>query len=142
MRTWHFALVRYLPRQQLVSQWRDCVCMAKSICEKGTPNHILVNKIMDYPIEEFCDYCNIVLVEMVRRGYKVSESSINKLEDYIGFSVDSEKQNSHPFAGWHNKEYAQICYWNLKEKYLCGGVSEKEWNVFSTGYGAYISCEV
>ena len=128
-RLWHFALIKFLPHQQLVSQWRECVCIAKSIHDNGTPNHILVNKIMDYPISEFCDYCNIVLVEMTRHGYKVSESSIHKLEDYVGFEVDSSKQYSKPFKGWHNEDYIQICLWNLYEKFSCGGVTEAEWNL-------------
>jgi uncharacterized protein (TIGR02328 family) len=53
LRLWHYSLLPYLPRQQLLSQWRECCCIAKSITEKGTLNHILVNKIMDYPIDHF-----------------------------------------------------------------------------------------
>jgi len=45
LRLWSYQLLPYLPRQQLLSQWRECCCIAKSITEKGTPNHILVNKI-------------------------------------------------------------------------------------------------
>ena len=127
MRLWHYQLTPYLPRQQLISQWRECVCIAKSIHDKGAPNHILVNKIMDYPINEFNNYCNIVLVEMVRRGYNVSESSINKLEDYIDFQVDSDKQYTHPFKTWHNIKYIVQCFHNLEEKYDCGGIPRKEW---------------
>lgn len=133
MRLWHYQIISYLPRQQLLSQWRECVCIAKSIHDKGTPNHILVNKIMDYPISEFNDYCNIVLVEMVKRGYNVSESSINKLEEYIGFEVDSDKQYSHPFKGWHNLRYLEQCYYNLQEKYDCGGLTDKEWETVANG---------
>lgn len=129
MRLWHCQIIPYLPRQQLLSQWRECVCIAKSIHDKGTPNHILVNKIMDYPISEFNDYCNIVLVEMVKRGYNVSDSSINKLEDYVDFEVDSDKQYSHPFKDWHNIRYLRQCYFNLQEKYDCNGISEEEWNI-------------
>ena len=134
MRLWHYQLIPYLPRQQLLSQWRECVCIAKSIHDKGTPNHILVNKIIDYPISEFNDYCNIVLVEMVKRGYNVSESSINKLEDYVGFGVDSDKQYSHPFRSWHTLRYLNQCLFNLEEKWDCGGVTDKEWKRLLEGY--------
>lgn len=134
MRLWSYQLVPYLPRQQLVSQWRECVCIAKSIHDKGTPNHILVNKIMDYSISEFSDYCNIILVEMVRRGYKVSESSINKLEDYIGFEADGDKQYNHVFFSWHTLKYLDQCMTNLEEKFDCGGVSQKEWAKLCEGY--------
>lgn len=129
IRLWHFALVRYLPRQQLISQWRELVCIAKSIDEKGTPNHILVNKVIDYPLSDLNKYCNIVLAEMLKRGYNVTNQSINKLEKYINFTIDSEEQFSRPFQKWHNDEYLQICLWNLYEKFLCGGISKVEWEM-------------
>ena len=129
LRLWSYQLIKFLPRQQLLSQWRECVCIAKSIHDNGIPNHILVNKIMDYPISEFNAYCNIVLVEMLRRGYKVSSSSIQKLDDYIDFVVDSNEQYYEPFEGWHDEDYIQICLWNLYEKFLCGGVTETEWDL-------------
>lgn len=134
-RLWHYAMIEFLPRQQLLSQWRECVCIAKSIHDKGTPNHILVNKIMDYPISEFNVYCNIVLSVMIQRGYKVNESSIHKLEDYIGFEVDSRDKYKHPFPWWHTPRYLDQCMANLQEKYDCGGVSQEEWDKLCVGYG-------
>lgn len=101
MRLWHYQLVPFLPRQQLLSQWRECVCIAKSIHEKGTPNHILVNKIIDYPISEFNNYCSIVLSEMIRRGYKVNKASIQKLRDYVGFEINNQSKYDHSFCWWH-----------------------------------------
>lgn len=134
MRLWHCQIIPYLPRQQLLSQWRECICIAKSIHDKGTPNHILVNKIMDYPINEFNIYCNIVLSTMIQRGYKVNEASIHKLEDYVGFEVDSDEQYSMPFKGWHDIRYLRQCYFNLQEKFDCGGIPENEWRGFTNGY--------
>ena len=49
MRLWHKYLIPYLPKQQLLGQWRECCCIARNININGTPNHILVNKIIDYP---------------------------------------------------------------------------------------------
>lgn len=134
MRLWNFEMIEFLPRQQLLSQWRECVCIAKSIHDKGTPNHILVNKIMDYPISDFNIYCNIVLAEMLRRGYKVSKDSIGKLEMYIDFTVDGDEQYLTPFFGWHNLRYLNQCYFNLQEKFDCGGITEEEWKVLLDGY--------
>ena len=134
MRLWHFALIKFLPRQQLLSQWRECVCIAKSIRDKGIPNHILVNKIMDYPIGEFNIYCNIVLSEMLKRRYNVSEASIHNLEDYAGFEVDSREQYKEPFPWWHTPRYLDQCMSNLEEKFDCGGVSTEEWTMLCEGY--------
>ena len=41
MRLWHKDLIPYLPKQQLISQWRECCCIAKNIADNGTPNHLL-----------------------------------------------------------------------------------------------------
>ena len=56
MRLWHKELIDVLPRQQLLGQWRECCCIALNLSKSGTPNHILVNKILDYPIDEFFEY--------------------------------------------------------------------------------------
>lgn len=133
MRLWHKDIVRFLPRQQLVSQWRECVCIAKNLHDKGTPNHILVNKVLDYPSQDFIGYCNIVLKYMLEREYNVSEQSIHKLEDYIDFVADSEL-NFNIFKDWHNGRYKQQCFSNLQEKYDCGGISEQEWKYFCDEY--------
>ena len=50
MRLWHKDLIPYLPKEQLVSQWRECSSIAGAIIKNGTPNHGLVNYVLDYPI--------------------------------------------------------------------------------------------
>ena len=64
MRLWHKDLIPFLPRMQILGQWRECCLIAKSISENGTPNHILVNKIMDYPIEHFYRYTSDISDEI------------------------------------------------------------------------------
>lgn len=132
-RLWHFATIPFIPNSQLRSQWRELVCIAKSIYEKGTPNHILVNKTMKFPLSDLNKYCNIVLAEMLRRGYNVKADSIHKLETYINFTVDSEEQFSHPFQSWHNERYLLQNYYNLQEKWDCEGVSMEEWKIYVDG---------
>ena len=46
MRLWHKDLIPALPRKQLLAQWRECCAIASNIAKKGTPNHILVNKVL------------------------------------------------------------------------------------------------
>ena len=43
MRIWHTFLIEALPREQLVSQWREISSIVGAIQKNGTPNHILVN---------------------------------------------------------------------------------------------------
>ena len=128
IRLWHYELIPYLPRQQMLSQLRECVAISKSIYEKGTPNHILVNKIMDYDLSEFRIYCNMVIYEMIcNRSYTVSTKTIKKLQDYIDFEIDSGVIENKIFKDWHNVRYLRQCLYNLQEKYDCGGISKEEW---------------
>lgn len=127
MRLWHKDMILILPRQQLLGQWRECCLIAKNIAEKGTPNHILVNKIMDYPLEHFVAYTLLVRKEMLRRGYSCDWSKFSKW--LVGkspcFGVKLEIENV--FKNWHNTHYWVQCYYNLEEKYECGGIPESEW---------------
>ena len=56
MRIWHKSLIPALPREQLVAQWRELSAIAGNLSTKGTPNHILVNKVLDYPRDHFVSY--------------------------------------------------------------------------------------
>lgn len=129
MRLWHYKLIPYLDKQRLVAQLRECVAISKSIYEKGTPNHILVNKIMDYDLSEFRIYCNMVIYEMIcNRNYTVSTTTIKKLQDYIDFEIDIRVVENKIFKDWHNTRYLKQCLYNLQEKYDCGGIPKEEWN--------------
>ena len=74
MRLWHKSLISALPREQLVAQWRELSAIAGNLNTKGTPNHILVNKVLDYPREHFISYAFYVRQEMARRGYRTMDS--------------------------------------------------------------------
>lgn len=126
MRLWHIDLIDVLPRQQLLGQWRELCCIAANIKKNNTPNHILVNKIMDYTWSDFKSYCVNVIDEMKKRGYKVSEEKLWKY--YV--AKDSEIVNN-VYNEWHNERYLKQCLYNLQEKYDCGGVSDEEWNKIS-----------
>jgi len=124
MRLWHKDLIRILPRQQLLSQWRECCCIARNITENGTPNHLLVNKILDYPAAHFNVYAIAVYDEMKRRGYKCDFDKFRRW--WCNRNRDWELREI--FPDWHNERYLRQCYYNLQEKYDCGGISEEEWN--------------
>jgi uncharacterized protein (TIGR02328 family) len=126
MRLWSYQLLPYLPRLQLVSQWRECCCIAKSITEKGTPNHILVNKIMDYPIDHFMTYCNLVAKEMYNRGYKCDTLRLTKWTNRLARKYTLVSSND-LFSEWHNDIYLRQSLYNLEEKALCQGIPADEW---------------
>lgn len=122
MRLWHKELIPLLPREQLVSQWRELSAIATSIRTKDTPNHILVNEVMNYPFSHFYTYAELIRVEMDDRGYITR----NSVWENIVSVVPIASRNTIPFRAvyedWHNKDYLTICYYNLYEKYLCGGI--------------------
>lgn len=125
MRLWHIDLIEVLPRQQLIAQWRECCCIARNIAENGTPNHLLVNKILNYDISDFYSYSILVSNEMKNRGYLVNR---NRFEKYI----KCDRFTLRPFEGWHNKRYLLQCYYNLQEKYDCAGITKQEWDKINT----------
>lgn len=120
MRLWHKDLIQVLPRQQLLSQWRECCGIASNVCTKGSPKHLLVDKVMDFPVQHFISYTCLVVEEMERRGYNVNRS---KFEKYWKL----EKVVKDVFPTWHNNRYLRQCFYNLQEKYDCGGIVEEEW---------------
>ena len=125
MRIWHWKLIPALPREQLVAAWRELSAIAGNLNTKGTPNHILVNKVLGYPRSHFVSYAYYVREEMTRRGYRTMESVWIKI-----FSTTDANFKLVPieelFPGWHNDRYLEQCYFNLEEKYDCGGVAQ-EW---------------
>lgn len=125
MRLWHKDLIPVLPRQQLLGQWRECCLIAKNITEKGFPNHILVNRIMEYPLSHFCSYAALICNEMINRGY---DCNLKKVIGYFPFQ-DYNEPYGVIFFNWHNDRYLRQCYYNLEEKYDCGKISKEEWDL-------------
>lgn len=110
MRLWHQDVLRFLPRSQLLAQWREL----NSIFAKED-RHVLINYIYDYDKSELKAYTDAVLTEMRARGYTIR--TFDKMERYFE-QIDSVKHA--PFAQHHNDDYIRICYYNLYEKYIRG----------------------
>ncbi len=111
MRLWHTDIIPFLPKGQLLSQWREL----NSIFAKED-QHILINYIYDYPKDDLYAYTKKVLEEMTNRGYQIR--TFDKMERY--FSELKDVNVVKPFEHHHNDEYLEICYYNLKEKFIRG----------------------
>lgn len=129
MRIWHKQLIPYLPNKQLLSQYRECCCIARNIYKNGLPNHILVNRILNYPDDEFNTYTMSVVEEMKSRGYNVDPERFWRWRNDFNVVL-----NSIVFRGWHTKRYLKQCMYNLEEKRDCGGIDEEEWQRLVDGY--------
>lgn len=125
MRLWHKDLIPVLPRQQLLSQWRECCCIARNIAVNKTPNHLLVNKVLEYSTAHFYEYAVLIYKEMISRGYKCD---FDRFTMWWG-SVHFERLKYEDiFYGWHNRRYLQQCYYNMQEKFDCGGITDEEFD--------------
>ena len=146
MRLWHKDLISVLPEMQLKWQWRECCLIAKALLENNL-NHVLVNRVKDYPTEHFFQYCGMVFREMQKRGYKVDK---NRLLQYaILYEVQAfenepiEYDNlfdcyvKGKFIRWHYSRYLKQCLCNLEEKAMCGGIPPKEWEKVVEKFGEY-----
>ncbi|GEK35243.1 pyrimidine dimer DNA glycosylase/endonuclease V [Kurthia sibirica] len=111
MRLWHTDLIEFLPRGQLLSQWREL----NSIFAKED-QHILINYIYEYPKDDLYIYTEKVMAEMTKRGYKIR--AFDKMNNYFSDLVEVEEVT--PYEHHHNKEYLEICFYNLKEKFIRG----------------------
>ena len=115
MRLWHHKLIKYLPRQQLLGQWREL----NSIFAKED-KHILINFIYEFPYDKFdlSEYSCIIIQEFRNRGYKIN---LEKFENYFSVADRIIKVPYYlPFEKHMNDEYLKICCWNLYEKYIRG----------------------
>ena len=118
MRLWHKDIIPYLPKSQLLAQWREL----NSIFKKQD-NHILINYIYTYDKTELEIYTQLVIREMETRVIK-----INKWENYFNYFETSYAPNfkclisvtADCFVNEHNDFYLLVCYYNLAEKFSRG----------------------
>lgn len=64
MRLWHKDLIPVLPRKQLSGQWNELSAIAGNLLLKGAPNHILVNEVLEYPLNHFITYGEYIMQEL------------------------------------------------------------------------------
>ena len=118
MRLWHKDLIKVLPQAHLVAQWRELSAIAGAIEKNGTPNHVLVNFVLDYDYDNFISYAHYIREEMTVRGIRTMNTVWNKIVDL------KPEWTLLPFEKIYEQKmdnlYLKICYYNLYEKYLCG----------------------
>lgn len=116
MRLWHIDLISYLPKSQLLAQWREL----NSIFKKQD-KHILINYVYNYGKGYLYNYTIKVIEELDKRKCKIK--SFENFNNYFHTMVENKYFKNHDFSNRfaeHNDEYLTICYYNLKEKYIRG----------------------
>ena len=132
MRLWHFALLPYLDDKHIIAQYRELLAIKGAIDKNGTPNHRLVNKVLDYPITDFKWYFIKVKDELNKRNIKFNNKKAVEVYNWHSNKFSNPfsyiwRQDMQPYETWHNDRYLTQCYYNLQEKYDCGIVSQQAW---------------
>lgn len=126
MRLWHKDLIPVLPRKQLMGQWLECNILINNIEAGKEIKELFIIKVKDYPLQDLLNYTKLVYNEMLRRGYNPNKATLEKC-----MGLCSSYKNKTIFKDWHDKRYLRQCYYNLQEKYDCGGIKKEEWDLIS-----------
>ena len=136
MRLWHEKLLPYLPELQFKGQLRELVAIMHDIRDKGTTNHILINKVMEYDRTELVRY--FVSYESIYHNRYGKWLNQKYWKEFQRFSQIEPEKKRYFSDGWHNKEYLRVCMANLYEKHFFGvgksRITDEEWERLLEGY--------
>lgn len=127
MRLWHYELLPYLPKSQLLAQKSECDLIWKDIREGRKTNHVLINYIWKYaePDLHLSIYYSHLEKEFKRRGFKFNCSKNARV--WMGDKLPK------PFSYHQDNGYLMTCYFNLREKYM-GGQKDFDSSIFKELY--------
>ena len=138
MRLWHYKLIPYLPKDMLISQWRECIAIKRQ-WEKGTLKHRLVSYVMEHNKEHFMQYVAKIDVAMTIRKIKHQDKYYNEILDFCEEDIDEDGEYKQIPYPEHNDRYLRQCYYNLQEKYDRGIITNDEWNLINKDIGGEIN---
>ena len=116
MRLWHEKIIPLLPKSQLLGQHRECCALRGNGWKK---KHKTVDYVFSYSPYLLFRYHLLVMEEMEKRGYNVSEEWKDKnyrgkiAEKYMNLE---EEVIEDPIYKEHNIEYLDECIENLRNK--------------------------
>lgn len=123
MRLWHQSLIKYLPRQQLLGQHRECCALRGAGWGR---KHSVVNYVFTHSPAKLVAYHILVMEEMKNRGYHPDETwydplhrgkTLGKDETFINTTaVAAEIKKDRLIYPEHNDNYLKECLDNLAGK--------------------------
>ena len=117
IRLWHQLLIPKLPRQQLLGQNRECAALRGRGWGR---RHSVVNYVFTHSPYLLVAYHNLIMDEMVKRGYE--PSPVWRDRDWRGAQLGHQEGWAKPeelnqiIYPEHNEEYLQECIENLAQK--------------------------
>lgn len=124
MRLWDYRLIEFLPRQMLISQWRECIAIKRQ-WDKGTLKHRLVSYVLNYDRSYFWRYVEKVRDELCDRQIRFQDKYWKEIMDFCN-QYNKEIYNTYTE---HNNRYLRECLYNLEEKAIRGIISNEEWKI-------------
>ena len=135
MRIWEISMIQNgsLPSSLSLSHWRELVAIKRKIYKCGSPQHGLVNAILNYNIIDFKNYTRAVYDEMCERGFNVN---IKLLNEILGWKCDLFNNDRKPcgYDDWLEGRWLETSIYTLQEKVICGIVPYDEWIVIYNKY--------
>lgn len=127
MRLWHQDLIKYLPRQQLLGQHRECCALRGAGWGR---RHSVVNYVFNYDPSRLVAYHHLVMNEMERRGYhpdpiwrksnwrgtRLGEQADWANDDTVSNHLFNVRDNNCLLYLEHNSDYMKECLENLRGK--------------------------
>ena len=135
MRLWAVQLLPYLSEAQFKGQLRELVLIMRTWRNTGKTNHLLINRVMEYPKEHLTTY----FMEYSSIYHQRYGKPLKKYHDeFCDFCEIAFYPLDNLFKGWHNKEYLRVCMANLYEKHFFGigksRITDEEWGTLCRGY--------
>lgn len=136
MRIWSIDILKFLPDLQFRGQLREMMLILHQWRDEGKTNHLLINKIMEYPKNDFVRYfLRYEAIYHERYGNWLPK----QWEEFKAFDdTPPDERSEGCFDGWHNREYLRICMSNLFEKHKYGvgksRITDDEWKHLCDGY--------
>lgn len=136
MRLWSVDILEFLPDLQFRGQLREMMLILHQWRDEGKTNHLLINKVMEYPKNDFARY--FVYYEALYHE-RYGKWLTKQCEEFKAFDdTPLDKRSKGVFTGWHNKEYLRVCMANLYEKHHFGigksRITDEEWETLCNGY--------
>ena len=136
MRLWSVDILEFLPDLQFKWQLREMMLILHQWRDEGKTNHLLINKVMEYPKNDFARYF-VHYEALYHKRY--GKWLTKQWEEFKAFDdTPLDKRSDGVFTGWHNKEYLRVCMANLYEKHVFGvgksRITDDEWQRLVDGY--------
>ena len=133
MRLWHKDLIPYLPKQQLLGQWREL----NSVFSRKN-RHILINFIYDdFTLDHLYSYATLVVIQLkCCYNANINQDKMMKFFEKTGVTLIPNTENI--YKNKMNDRYLKQCLYNLQEKYDCGGITQNEWDMIEDRFGGIL----